>query len=150
MWKTLTAVLLCAFLHGALAKDTPASFSASQVGTSGLTKQQAKQVLIIVLKHLHFKLEQEGMFIDGDISGKAGKPMRPGYFDFALTYDTPSATATDVLGAYSVDILTGDVIENTRCKRYQFPALSRLQKAISARTGVRLPPIKLALGQVGC
>ena len=91
-----------------------------------------------------------GLFIDRDISGANGQAMRPGYIDFALTYDTPSAAATDVLGTWSVDILTGDVLENTRCKRYRFAGLKRLQAAISARTGVALPPEKLALGRIGC
>lgn len=56
--------------------------------------------------------------------------------------------ATIILGAWSVDILTGDVLDNTRCRRYRFAALVQLQKAIVAQTGVSLPP--KALGRVGC
>lgn len=120
-----------------------------QVGSSGLTRAQAQQVLLVVLK-LRFKLDLPGMLIDSDISAANGQPMRPGYVDFALTYDSPDAAATDVLGTWSVDILTGDVLDNTRCRRYRFAALVQLQKAIGARTGAKLPPQAVALRRVGC
>ena len=147
MWKTLIVALTTITLSAHAEQDV---LIAAQVAKTGLTQAQAQQVLRVVLKHLRFNLNKEGMLIDGDISGSNGQPMRPGYIDFALTYDTPTAAATDVLGTYSVDMLTGDVLENTRCKRYRFAALTRLQKAISARTGVALPPQKVALGQIGC
>lgn len=146
MWKAIILALTIA--QAAHAKTDV--FDPAQVAKNGLTQAQAQQVLRVVLKHLRFKLERKGMFIDGDISGPDGRPMRPGYFDFALTYDTPGVAATDVLGTYSVDVLTGDVLENTRCKRYRFAGLVRLQKAISARTGVALLPEKTAMARVGC
>ncbi len=139
-----TAFLACA------ANAQTGLLANEQVTKSGLSKQQAKQVLIVVLKHLKFKLTKEGMYIDDDLSDSHGNPIHPGYYDFALTYDTPKAAATDVLGTYSVNVLTGDVLDNTLCKRYSFPNLMRVQKEISKKTGVALLPKKAALQQMGC
>lgn len=122
----------------------------AQVASSGLTRAQAQQVLLLVLKQQRFKLDLPGMLIDSDITDANGQPMRPGYVDFALTYDSPDAAATDVLGTWSVDMLTGDALDNTRCSRYRFAKLVRLQKGIAARTGASLPPLVVALGRIGC
>lgn len=123
--------------------------SPDQIAATGLTKPQARAVLVVVLQHLKFKLNAPGMFLDGDL-GKSGAPIRPGYYDFSLSYDTPKAAATAYLGYYSVNIMTGDVWESEQCEHYSFPALRKLQKNIMRRTGTAMLPEDKARAGVGC
>jgi hypothetical protein len=144
------AVLLLAISSAAMSATDPTAFDSKAVQPSGLTKEQAKQVLVIVLKHLKFNLAREGMYLDGDITAPSGGPFHPGYYDFALTYDTPDAAATDVLGSYAVSLKTGDVWEVNLCKRYAFPALTRVQVAIMQRTGQTFASEKNERRGLGC
>jgi hypothetical protein len=121
-----------------------------EVAKTGLTKEQAKQVLILVLKHEKYHLNAPGLYIEDDLHGPNGEVNRPGYIDFSLTYDAPNAGATAVLGYYAINVLTGDAWEVEDCKRYRFPALSQLQHKTQIQTGVTLAPIKVARQEVGC
>jgi hypothetical protein len=141
-------LLLLATLTTATAGDSIA-LDPKAIQPSGLTKDQAKQVLIVVLKHLKFKLKTPGMYVDGDI-GKPGTQIRPGYYDFSLSFDTPKAAATAYLGYYSVDIMTGDVWESEQCEHYCFPALRKLQAQIMKRTGATMPSEEVSRETVGC
>jgi hypothetical protein len=129
---------------------SPQAFNVDEVSSSGLTKEQAKQVLIVVLKHEKYRLSDPGMYIDGDLQNKDGTPNRPGYFDFSLSYETPKAGATAYVGYYSVNIKTGDIWEVESCLHYRFPALRRLQQQITKRTGTEIANAKIARDEVGC
>ncbi len=107
---------------------------AGHISKDGLSREQARQVLTMVLRHEGYKLGKPGMYIE-DLKITAGNDPHPGYFDFGLSYDTPKAGATAVLGSYAVSRMTGDVWETNLCKRYSFVKLRRLQKIISERTG---------------
>jgi hypothetical protein len=128
----------------------PASPILGQVAPEGLSRTQAKQVLILVLKHEKYKFMDAGVFIDGDLANENGNPPHPGYFDFSLGYDDPEAGATEYMGLFSVSILTGDVFEIHLCKRYAFPALQRLQKNIMKQTGKMLADEKVQRRGLGC
>lgn len=67
-------------------------------------------------------------------AGNAGGPPNRGFYTFSVTFDSPKAAATDVVGAFAVSRLTGDVWETNLCKRYAFPALRAAQRRIMART----------------
>jgi len=148
--KRFAGLVVALALSGAQAAALPLCCRGDSVAHSGLTKEQAKQVLIVVLKHEKFHLSVPGMYIDDDLYGPNGKPNRPGYFDFSLSYDTPKAGATAYLGYYAVNIKTGDVWEVESCMRYSFPALRILQQQISFRTGVSLLNEEAARDEVGC
>jgi len=128
----------------------PRVLNFNDVSNDGLTKTQAKKLLIVVLKKEKYRLSDPGMYIDGDLAGKDGTPNRPGYYDFSLSYDTPKAGATAYLGYYSVNIKTGDVWEVESCFRYRFKSLRRLQTEIEKRTGTMLADEKVARDEVGC
>lgn len=106
----------------------PVPLTASQVQTEGLTSAQARQVLVMVLKHEKLFMNKPGFNIE-DIE------FVPGYVNFHVTYDSPKAAATDVIGAFAVSPRTGDVWETNLCKRYEFQALKRVQGTIMQRTG---------------
>jgi hypothetical protein len=127
-------VLVLTLVASVVLAKGPAVLSADQVQPTGLTKDQAKQVLTVVLKHERYKLRMPGVFINGDLADEKGNPPHPGYFDFSLGYDSPKAGATEYMGLFSVSTATGDVWEINTCKHFAFPALRRLQSEITART----------------
>jgi hypothetical protein len=110
------------------------AFAPENVEPTGLTKAQAKQILIVVLTHERKPIDGLGTFIDDDLRDKSGEPPHPGYFDFSLGYDSPGAGATEYMGLYAVSSATGDVWELNRCEHYDFPELRRIQAKISHRT----------------
>lgn len=122
---------LCIFLVlaacSAIAKSD--GFQADAVQATGLTTEQAQQVLIVMLKHEKLLMTKPGFDIE------ALRSSHPGYQDFGVTYDSPKAAATDVIGWFSVSKMTGDIWETNLCKRYAFPQLRRIQAAIMKRTG---------------
>lgn len=149
MMRCFLLGLVFAFGCAAGAMASEPLLKPDQIATTGLSKPQAKAVLILVLQHLKFKLNAPGMFLDGDL-GKNGVPIRPGYYDFSLSYDTPDAAAMAYLGYYSVNIMTGDVWESEQCEHYTFPALRKLQKQIMRRTGATMLSVAKARASVGC
>jgi hypothetical protein len=128
----------------------PASFDPSQIREGGLTGDQAKQVLVVVLKHEKYRLEKRGMDIDGPFKVDPSIPSERGFWEFGLTYDSPKLGATQVLGRYAVSRLTGDVWETNLCKRYDFPSLKRIQAEIMTRTGKTFADEKEARQGLGC
>lgn len=143
-------LLALATLAPAIASAGSGPLKIDDVMPTGLTKNQAKQVLIVVLKHARFNLSTPGMYIDDDLHGPNGEPNRPGYYDFSLSYDTPKAGATNYLGYYSVNVRSGDVWEVESCKRYGFPKLRALQRKLKKRTGTALADERIARDEVGC
>ncbi|MDR2208945.1 MAG: hypothetical protein LBE22_08255 [Azoarcus sp.] len=119
----------------ASAKD-PAAISIGSIAQEGLSVDQAKQVLVIVLEHEGYKLKNSGMFLES-MAGedKFKKPFVPGYSSFSLDYADPDAGALENLGLFSVSVFTGDVWEIHSCKRFDFPVLQRLQEHIMKQTG---------------
>lgn len=103
-FKRLALAAFC--LVCASAQANAPALNVQAVARDGLTKAQAKQVLIVVLRQQTVKLSRRGMSIDDDIRTAEGKPFRPGYHDFPLTFDSPKVGATDVLGTHSVNIGT--------------------------------------------
>lgn len=141
-------LLLVFFACAAFAK--PVLLDGKEVGPTGLTKMQAKQVLVTVLMHEKFKLAKPGVSINDDLLGPDGKPPHPGYYDFSIGYDSPSAGATEYVGLFSVSTATGDVWETNLCKRYVFPALKATQKAIMKQTGKTFESEKRERRGLGC
>ena len=104
------------------------------IGQDGLTGEQAKQVLIEVLKYEKFQLTKKGMDIDGPFKVDPNIPTHCGFWAFGLSYDSPKYGATQVLGQYAVSRFTGDVWETNLCKRFDFPKLRRMQAQITLKT----------------
>ncbi len=142
------ALLLMFFAHAAFAASF--SLAGQPIDSAGLTQTQARQVLVMVLKHEKFKISRPGVFIDGDLTTPDGKPPHPGYYDFSVGSDSPSAGATEYLGLFSVSAATGDVWEINLCRRYIFPDLSVAQKAIMKRTGKTFESEKPERRGLGC
>lgn len=122
-------------LCGLLRSGDTSEFNLSDINREGMTKTQAEKVLIIVLRHQKYNLSLEGIFIDGDLQDEQGNVPHPGYYDFSLGYDTPTAGATDYLGLFSVSPKTGDIWEINECERVVFPELQKIQQGIMEKNG---------------
>jgi hypothetical protein len=125
------------------------SFDASHVSAKGVSRLQAKQLLLIVLHNQGYDYNKTGMSID-ELKTRNGTDPHPGYFDFGLNYDTPNSGATQALGMFSVGRLTGDVWETNLCKRYSFPELQSAQNAIMRRTRKSFSDEKKVRVGLGC
>lgn len=142
-------LLLFLFLsYAAFARSQ--EFNGRQIDKDGLTSEQAKRVLVVVLKHEKFRLERKGMSIDGPFKVDANIPSQRGFWEFGLIYDSPKYGATQVLGRYAISRFTGDVWETNLCRHYDFPALKRLQAQIVFKTGKSLTNETEARLGLGC
>lgn len=150
MRSRITALFICVGLMACF----PASaeqFDAQNIQPTGLTAEQAKQVMAIVMKHLHNNLSDSETWIEGPyIDKETGKPVEPGYYHFGLIDYDSKGGAADTLGSFLVNAVTGDVWDIEICKRYRFPALSTIQERIMAKTGKRLATEGEAKEELGC
>ncbi len=90
------ALMLCPLNVSATAKAPSASpVISGQIQRNGLTAQQANEVLIMVLKH-------EKLFIDKPGFNIENIEFVPGYINFHVTWDSPQAAATDVIGEFAI------------------------------------------------
>jgi hypothetical protein len=148
--KTLGLLLAALALTSSAAFAKSPAFKADAVHADGLTREQAKELLLVVLSHANYKLRAPGAFIDGDLADDKGKPPHPGYYDFSVGSDSAKEGATNYRGLFSVSILTGDVWEINLCKRFVFPQLRRIQAAIMKKTGKTLADEKSERKGLGC
>ncbi|MFZ0418773.1 MAG: hypothetical protein WAM04_11800 [Candidatus Sulfotelmatobacter sp.] len=143
----LLALLFVLFASGIPAGQ--AALDPSKISPQGLSPDQAELVLRVVLKHLPYDLNKEGMYIEA-LHKKDGTDPHPGYYDFGLSYDSPAEGATEALATYAVSRFTGDVWEVNLCKRYSQSDLKKLQKIIMARTGRSFASEKKERIGLGC
>ncbi len=122
------ACISLALITFAITADA-AALEQAAIAKSGLTVEQARQIMMLVLKHEHFPLNKDGFYVE------ALPNSEPGYQDFGVTLDSPDAGATTALGSFAVSRMTGDVWETNLCKRYNFDELRQLQAHIMKRTG---------------
>lgn len=122
--------LLCCPLSVSASEKTlsPSPVISGQIQHDGLTPEQARALLIMVLKH-------ETLFIDKPGFNIEHIEFVPEYINFHVTWDSPDTAATDVIGEFVVSPRTGDVWESNMCKQYAFSELKRLQTEIMKRTG---------------
>ncbi|HCI4950857.1 TPA: hypothetical protein NPF41_004271, partial [Salmonella enterica] len=113
-------------------------------------KAQAEKLLIIALKYQKYDLSLDGVFVDGDLQDKHGNPPHPGYYDFSLGYDTPTAGAIDYWGLFSVSSQTGDIWEINKCERVIFPQLQKIQQEIMKKTGATFASEVVQRRGLGC
>lgn len=125
-------------------------FNLSDINREGMTKAQAEKLLIIVLRHQKYNLSLGGIFIDGDLQDGQGNAPHPGYYDFSLGYDTPTAGATDYLGLFSVSPKTGDIWEINECERVVYPELQKIQQGIMKKTGATFASEVVQRRGLGC
>lgn len=146
VFRGLGVLLACAAFSACAA----AGLQPAQIEHSGLTREQAQQVLLVALKHQDYQMDKPGVFVDGNLLDENGKPPHPGYFDFSLGYEHPKAGATEYWGLFSVSTTTGDVWETNSCKRLDGSELRALQGQIMDRTGKSLADEQAQRLGLGC
>ena len=141
---------LMVFLVALLSFAAGSAFEVKQVKPSGLTNEQAKELLMFVLLHEGYKLPMRGVFVDGPLADKEGTPPHTGYYDFSLGYDTVNAGATEYLGLFSVSKVTGDIWEINKCEQFTSSRLKSIQKVIMKRTGKTFADERAERMGLGC
>lgn len=99
-----------------------------QIRHDGLSTDQTRELLVMMLRHEKLFINKPGFSIET-------VRIIPGYINFHVTWDSPKAAATDVIGEFAVSPLTGDIWEINNCKRYSFKQLSQVQAEITKQTG---------------
>ncbi len=120
----------------------------SKVRPTGLTVNQAKRLLMLVLQHERIDMSDSAWWIEEPFRG--GDGLYKGYRTFSLVYSHPENAMSFTHGHYAVDVMTGDVWVANGCKHITFPALSRLQHGISLRTGKKRPRAAVARENFDC
>ena len=141
MKSILISVLL--FTTLSLAYAHPTLPNPALVSESGLTAQQAEQVLRFVLVRGKYGkiITLRGAYIEGSFFDKDGKQSIPGFYTFRLAHDSPKVGATDYFGPFVVSQKTAtvwDVGLGSGCKKFESAALARLEVAIIKKT--KAPP----------
>lgn len=139
----LLLVLPCVVLAGS------PTIGLSKFSAKGLSKTQARQVLLVVLEHEKFSPNSPGMYIE-NLTKKNGTAIHSGYYDFGLSYESPDAGATQTLGLFAISRFTGDVWELNLCRRYSFSKLDKLQQAITQATKKTFADEKKQRRGLGC
>ncbi len=76
-------------------------------------------------------------------------PFIPGYASFIFIREATAPGPDETLHRYAVNRQTGDVWEMTLCTRYDFPALARMQRAMTGRVPT-LAEVAAERQELGC
>lgn len=150
MYRWMTVLLVgCGLLA-----DAPAiadQLDAPTIQSSGVTVEQAKQILVLVLKHEKIDTANPHLWIDGPWTDEeTGLPFLAGHYHFGVVDNNPGGGRSVTLGQFSVTILTGDIWQTESCRRFRFPALTVIQKRIKEKTGQPLATEADAKEELGC
>jgi len=145
------SILSLALLFGTgMACAAATVFDADEVQATGLTKEQARQILALVLKHKHYDLSMPGMLVNDDLSSANGISPHPGYIDFNVVYTSSTAGLDDYDGLFVVSPATGDIWELNDCTHFVYADLKHVQELIMQRTGKTLAGEVAQRSMLGC
>ena len=125
-----------------------ASLLKQEIDKAGLSREQASEVLLLVLRHQ--KIPQPPASTIEYLTKKDGGDLAADYFAFGVTADSANNGASTVYGMFAVNRQTGDVWEWNLCKRYRFARLTQLQKVVMQKTGKRLAAASIVKASLGC
>jgi hypothetical protein len=101
-----------------------------QTSTRDLTEREAGHLVIAALDASARKLPKLALDAYADI-----KVPAPGFYKFAVTWDNKEGSV--IVGFFAVNRKSGDVWRLVTCNKVTTPDLSRLQKAMRKRIGLR-------------
>jgi hypothetical protein len=108
----------------AMVTAAPAPHSAAH----RLSSSQAQRIMRLVARHDGIDLSDTHVEVN---SLDLMSPFIPGYASFILIREAMTPGPDQTLRRYAVNRRTGDVWEMTQCTRYDFPALTKLQEAMT-------------------
>lgn len=111
-----------------------------------LSTRQAEKIARLVAVHDHIDLSDTHVEMN---SLDLMSPFIPGYVSFILMREATEPGPDETLHRYAVNRRTGDVWEMTLCTHYDFPALSRMQRALTGRAAT-LDEIAAERQELGC
>lgn len=146
--KRAFMLAICLATSSAATAAAP-SIDLGKIHSQGLTRSQARQVLVFVLTREGYGLKKRGVFIE-DLTGDDGRLSPPGHVSFGLSYDTPKQGATAIWGLFAVSVSTGEMWEINTCEKFSFPALLRIQAAVRAATNISEAHERIERRGLGC
>lgn len=111
-----------------------------------VNRKQATQIARQVAQHDHIDLSDTHIEMN---SLDLMQPFIPGYFSFIFIREATSPGPDTTLRRYAINRQTGDVWELTLCRRYDFPALEQMQRAMTGHTATAAE-IATERVQLGC
>lgn len=153
MKRILFALLL--LIPGAVLGAKPWSLNAAQIAESGLTEQQAEQVLRLALQQSKYRKHfvSPHSYIEDGFVNQDGTPKTAGFYMFRLAYDGPKATMTWYFGPFLVSQKTGDVWDvslSSGCVNFHSAALTRIQATIMKKTKTAIEDEKALRNNFDC
>ncbi len=137
------AVLFLAVNSGtAMMTAAPAPHS----GAHRLNSSQAQKIVRLVAQHDNIDLSDTHVEVN---SLDLMSPFIPGYASFILIREAMTPGPDETLHRYAVNRRTGDVWEMTLCTRYDFPALAKMQQAMTGEVATAAE-IAVERQQLGC
>lgn len=139
---------ICMGTNGVATAATP-TIDLGKVHPQGLTRSQARQLLVFVLTREGYTLKKRGVDIE-DLTGDDGKLSIPGHVSFGMSYDSPKQLAVASWGLFAVSMSSGEMWEINRCEKFSFPALLQIQAAIRTATNISEENERIERRGLGC
>jgi hypothetical protein len=111
-----------------------------------LNNHQARQIVRLVARYDHIDLNDSHVEMN---SLDLMSPFISGYASFILIREATTPGPDQTLHRYAVNRQTGDVWEMTECTRYDFSALTRLQRALTGQAATPAE-IETERQELGC
>lgn len=140
----------CLFAAGLLlaaATFSAASAQAPAAPQHRLTMRQARQLVLLVLRHDAIDLRDTHIELN---SMDLGRDFIPGFASYIVIRESTSPGPDETLRRYAVNRGTGDVWEINLCTHYDFPQLTHLRRTLTGRPVASGDAIAAQSRELGC
>lgn len=153
--RRISLALLFPVLAAALALGQSPALGQSEATDSAhpdsshrrLTPTQARRIVLLVARHEDIDLSDIHIELN---SMDMGADFVPGFSSFIILRESTTPGPDETLRRYAVSRRTGDVWEINLCTHYDFPELTRMQKALTGRISNQASEITQQGRQLGC
>jgi Effector immunity protein Tgi2PP len=144
-----TGLLLAgAAISPAIAQSAaPSSAQAPAPAQHRLTTRQARQLVLLVLRHDHIDLSDTHIELN---SMDLGHVFIHGFVSYSIIRESTTPGPDETLRRYAVSRGTGDVWEINLCTHYDFPQLTRLRQSLIGQAVASGADIAAQSKELGC
>lgn len=147
MTRRILLLLLFPALLSVTAPGQPPASPGANPARGHLSERQARRIAILVARHENIDLSDSHIEVN---SMDMGADFVPGFSSFIVIRESMTPGPDETLRRYAVSRRTGDVWEMNLCTHYDFPELTRLQRALLGHTGSAAAEIAAQGRELGC